>query len=69
MVTGLLVEEAAPQDNDDVLFHLDNEKFAVVHLTRTSQRQTDKHWPTTEFFDSWDDLCHNRILKDKEAFE
>jgi hypothetical protein len=60
---------ARRQDNDDVLFLVDNEKFAVVHLTWASQRQTDNRWPTTQLFDNWDDLYHKRILKDKEEFE
>jgi hypothetical protein len=60
---------AKRQDNDDVLFLVDNEKFAVVHLTWGSQRLTDSQWPTTQLFDTWDDLYHKRILKDKEEFE
>ena len=60
---------ARRQDNDDVLFLVDNEKFAVVHLTWTSQRQTDNRWPRTQLFDNWDELYQKTILKDKEEFE
>lgn len=60
---------ARRQDNDDVLFLVDNEKFAVVHLTWANQRHTDNHWPTTQLFDNWDNLYRERILKDKEEFE
>lgn len=59
---------AKRQDNDEVLFHVDNEKFAVVHLTWSSQQQTDNHWPKTQLFDTWDDLYHKRIFKDTGAF-
>ncbi|WP_159453603.1 hypothetical protein [Ohtaekwangia koreensis] len=60
---------ARRQDNDDVLFLVDNEKFAVVHLTWVLKRLSDDQWPTTQFFDNWDDLYNKRILKDKEEFE
>jgi len=60
---------ARRQDNDDVLFHVDNEKFAVVHLTWSGQRHGDNRWPTTEIFENWDDLYKNRILVDKADFE
>lgn len=60
---------AKRQDNDDVLFLVDDEKFAVVHLTWASQRQTDNCWPATQFFDNWDDLYVKIILKDKKEFE
>jgi hypothetical protein len=57
------------QDNDDVLFLVDNEKFAVVHLTWTFQRHADNCWPMTQLFETWDDLYKNRILIDKREFE
>lgn len=60
---------ARRQDNDDVLFLIDNEKFAVVHLTWASQQHADNRWPTTELFDDWDELYQKKILKDKEEFE
>jgi hypothetical protein len=60
---------ARRQDNDDVLFLVDNEKFAIVHLTWASQRQTDNRWPATQLFDNWDDLYQKRILKDNEDFK
>jgi hypothetical protein len=60
---------ARRQDNDDVLFFVDNKEFAVVHLTWPSQRQTDNQWPSTQLFDNWEDLYQNRILKDNENFE
>lgn len=60
---------ARRQDNDDVLFLVDNEKFAVVHLTWTRQQHIDNRWPATQLFDNWDDLFQKRIVKDKEGFE
>ena len=60
---------ARRQDNDDVLFLVDNEKFAVVHLTWTVSRHTDNRWPTAQIFDNWDDLHRRLVLKDKEEFK
>ena len=58
---------ARRQDNDDVLFQLENDyyKYAVVHLTWTQEKQTDRRWPATELYKDWDDLYKNRILVDK----
>ncbi len=60
---------ARRQDNDDVLFLIDNGNFAIVHLTWRTQRHVDNRWPTTQLFDNWEDLFQKRILKDKEDFE
>lgn len=59
---------ARRQDNDDVLFLVDNKKFAVVHLT-WSGLSSHTGLPRTEVYETWDDLFNNRILVDKEGYE
>jgi hypothetical protein len=59
------------QDNDDVLFQLENDqfKYAVVHLTWSKERQKDNNYPRTTLYKNWDDLYTNRILVDKANFQ
>jgi hypothetical protein len=57
------------QDNDDVLFLVENNRFAVVHLTWRDQPHEDNYLPATQFFETWEDLYKNRILIDKTEFE
>lgn len=60
---------ARRQDNDDVLFLVDNSSFTVVHLTWTNNSHNDVRFPICEQYVSWKELYENRILKDKEEFE
>jgi|EndMetStandDraft_4_1072995.scaffolds.fasta_scaffold176510_2 hypothetical protein len=59
------------QDNDDVLFEIEDDhyKYAVVHLTWAQNRLKDNSYPTTEFYEDWDDVFKNRILLDKRFWE
>ena len=71
LFTKTLKSIARRQDNDDVLFEIENDPFkcAVVHLTWSKVKQTDNRWPSTKLYKDWDDLYRNRILVDKVAFE
>ncbi|WP_190811668.1 hypothetical protein [Flagellimonas sp. S3867] len=60
---------ARRQDNDDVLFLVEDNSFAVVHLTWSNNSHYDGQYPITLEYDSWEELYENRILKDKEEFE
>jgi len=60
---------ARRQDNDDVLFLVEENTFAVVHLTWGNNSHNDGHFPISEQYDTWEDLYENRILKDNEEFE
>jgi|GEM_PF-821676 hypothetical protein len=44
-------------DADDVLFALQDEAYALawVHLTWSSTQEQDSRWPSTKFFQSWED--------------
>ena len=44
---------ARRQDNDDVLFLIDNKVFAVVHLTWNNNPHSDGHWPKVKLYDTW----------------
>jgi hypothetical protein len=59
------------QDNDDVLFELENDKYkyAVVHLTWAQKRLMDNKYPTIRLYKDWNDLYVNRILKDKSFWD
>ena len=59
---------ARRQDRDDVLFELDDNKFAVVHLTWQRTAHSDTRWPTTKFFNDWQDVYNNCILTDSCDF-
>jgi hypothetical protein len=70
---GHLLESRAAEavayrgDRDDVLFRLDGDEWAIVHLSYPDERETDPAWPSvevigdaTEVFefanrDAWDD--------------
>jgi hypothetical protein len=59
------------QDNDDVLFQLENGdfKYAVVHLTWSQKKVKDSRFPKTKLYKDWNDLYTNRILLDSIGFE
>ena len=60
---------ARRQDKDDVLFQISDGKYAVVHLTWQQYPHSDKRWPTTVIFNTWDDVYQNRILSDAADFK
>lgn len=53
-------------DCDDCLFKIleDNPKYAVVHLTWSSTKETNSIFPTTDMYDNWDDFLENRMKLD-----
>lgn len=59
------------QDNDDVLFELENQKhqFVVVHLTWSSHTIADPTYPAIRFYKDWEDLYENRLLPDSRDFD
>jgi len=59
---------ARRQDRDDVLFQLPDGKYALVHLTWQQYPHPDSSWPTTNIFDSWEDVYINKILADEADF-
>jgi len=52
--------------NDDLLVTLSTEKFAVVHLTWGSSG--DHFWPSTEFFDSWEEFVSIKMKEDNFGY-
>ena len=60
---------ARRQDCDDVLFELEDGKFALVHLTWRQTAHTDNQWPSTKIFNSWNEVYVNRILPDAKDFQ
>ena len=59
---------ARRQDNDDVLFELADNKFAVVHLTWQQSTSTHKDFPSTIIYNNWQEVF-DRIIVDKADFE
>lgn len=67
----LLKTIARRQDNDDVLFEVDNAefKYALVHLTWAQKTSEDPKYPRAETYKDWQDVYENRIIKDHEGWE
>ncbi len=47
-----VVALARRQDEDDVLFEIDDGRFAEVHLTWRKDREPDARWPHTTIYES-----------------
>ncbi len=60
--------QARRQDNDDVLFELEDGSFAIVHLTWQQKAHDSPAWPRTDLYDSWEKVLAI-ILGDAEDFE
>ena len=62
---------ARRQDNDDVLFEVDNcdYKYAMVHLTWGQRTMEDSKYPTTKTYKDWQDVYENRIIIDHQGWE
>jgi hypothetical protein len=62
---------ARRQDNDDVLFEVDNAdfKFAMVHLTWAQKTLDDSKYPRTETYKTWQEVYENRIIIDHQGWE
>ncbi len=62
---------ARRQDNDDVLFEVENAdyKFAAVHLTWAQKTLHDPKFPTTKTYKDWQDVYENRIIADHIGWE
>lgn len=59
---------ARRQDNDDVLFEIENGKYAVIHLTWLKFAHKNTLFPITEIYTNWQDVFENRILIDGKDF-
>ena len=61
---------AMRQDCDDILFEVDglSERFAVVHLTWSGQRDSNSGWPHTELFRDAEDWRLRCMVPDHEDF-
>jgi len=61
---------AKRQDTDDVIFELPEgeNKFAVVHLTKSQKAEEDSSYPKTKLYENWLDLYNNSIVKDHIDF-
>ena len=59
---------ARRQDNDDVLFEVEDAdfKFARVHLTWAQKTLTESHFPNTKTYKDWKDVYENRIIIDNK---
>ncbi len=54
---------AKRQDQDDVLFGLDDGRVAEVHLTWRRNRENDARWPRTTIFESADAWIEDRMKR------
>ncbi|WP_162087157.1 hypothetical protein [Chryseobacterium aquaeductus] len=59
---------ACRQDNDDVLFEMDNGKYSVVHLTWQNHPHKNTAFPITKIYSDWQSVIENRILPDAKEF-
>lgn len=67
---GKTVKEIARrQDCDDVLFKLDNEEYAVVHLTFSGKKENSKDYPDTQIFKHWTEVYEKVIIEDSKEYE
>jgi hypothetical protein len=55
-------------DNDDVLFEVVGEGYAVVHLTWARQREASPQWPTTRFYKSFDEWSEQGMKPDHDDY-
>jgi hypothetical protein len=57
--------------SDDVLFRLQGEpmRYAVVHFTHSGRAETWPSFPSTEFFDSFDEFAGKRLRPDSYGYE
>ena len=62
---------ARRQDNDDVLFEVNNADFnyAMVHLTWAQKKLDDSKYPRTETYKNWQEVYENRIIIDHQGWE
>ncbi len=62
---------ARRQDNDDVLFEVNDGdfKYAVVHLTWAQKTLDDSKYPTTKTYKDWQDVYENGIIIDHQGWE
>jgi len=62
---------ARRQDNDVVLFEVDNAdyKYAMVHLTWAQKTLDDSKYPRTETYKNWQVVYENRIIIDHHGWE
>ena len=62
---------ARRQDNDDVLFEVENAdfKYAMVHLTWSQKTLQDPNYPRTKTYTDWQDVYENRIIIDHIGWE
>ena len=61
---------AMRQDCDDVLFEITDSPagYAVVHLTWSTKKESDRRFPFTELFPLFDDFVVKRMKPDHEDF-
>lgn len=68
VLSGLELKAVARRnDQDDVLFEVfgGDQPLAVVHVTW--QRETDPRWPSTKFFQSWDEWVDKVMRPDHDG--
>lgn len=57
---------ARREDQDDVLFLLDDERVAEVHLTWTGRSEANAQWPCTTIYPSIKE-CHSGLRKKEQG--
>lgn len=56
-------------DCDDVLFKLEDETFAVVHLTWSGKRDQDSNFPWTVLYTSLEEFVNNAMAPDANEYK
>jgi hypothetical protein len=57
-------------DCDDILFETNSKRgsLVVVHLTWSGKPDQYPQWPSTRFFDSWEDFKEREMLPEHQAY-
>jgi hypothetical protein len=59
---------AARFDQDDILFEVVGDGYAVVHLTWSGRRESEPAWPSTELFSSLQEFHDRRMMPDHDDY-
>ena len=57
------------KDRDDVLFEVDNSDHPLVVVHLTWRRESDPRWPTTVFFENWEQWLRGEMLPASEEYD
>lgn len=60
---------AKRQDQDDVLYALDDGRFAIVHLTYSLKPEPNPNYPDTQIFSAYQDFLDDALYPDAASWK